>query len=105
MPMFKRCDRCSETFIADSASMKICPICNARGINPPGQKVRRNIQTPPDKLTLDARKADAAGKSYGRWRFEESERRRKAEEIIHKQCEEHKRKEKKHVDESAPDPD
>ena len=61
--------------------------------------------TPPDKLTLDARKADAAGKSYGRWRFEESERRRKAEEIIHKQCEEHKRKEKKHVDESAPDPD
>lgn len=103
--MFKRCDRCGKAFIADSASTKICPICNARGINPPGQKVRRHIQTPPDKLTLDARQADAAGKSYGRWRFEESERRRKAKEIIHKQCEEHKRKEKKHVDESAPDPD
>lgn len=103
--MFKRCTICSETFIADSANMKVCPICNARRIDPPGQKARRHIQSQPDKLTLDVRQADAAGKSYGRWRFEESERRRKAEEIIHKKCAEHKRKEKEHVDESAPDTD
>ena len=28
----------------------------------------------PDKLMLDVRQADAAGLSYGRWRFEETER-------------------------------
>lgn len=27
----------------------------------------------PDKLMLDVRQADAAGLSYGRWRFEETE--------------------------------
>ena len=31
----------------------------------------------PDKLMLDVRQADAAGLSYGRWRFEETERIRK----------------------------
>lgn len=32
------------------------------------------VKTKPDKLTLDVRQADAAGLSYGRWRFEETER-------------------------------
>ena len=36
----------------------------------------------PDKLMLDVRQADAAGLSYGRWRFEETERIRKEKEII-----------------------
>lgn len=36
----------------------------------------------PDKLMLDVRQADAAGLSYGRWRFEETERIRKGKEII-----------------------
>ena len=45
MPMFKRCDRCSETFIADSASMKICPICK----NPDrDQKTIMVVETPRD---------------------------------------------------------
>lgn len=41
----------------------------------------------PDKLMLDVRQADAAGLSYGRWRFEETERIRKGKEIIRRQCE------------------
>lgn len=36
----------------------------------------------PDKLMLDVRQADAAGLSYGRWRFEETERIRKGKEIL-----------------------
>lgn len=39
----------------------------------------------PDKLMLDVRQADAAGLSYGRWRFEETARKRKEKEIIHGQ--------------------
>lgn len=46
----------------------------------------------PDKLTLDVRQADAAGLSYGRWRFEETARKRKEKEIIHSQCEERRRR-------------
>ena len=42
----------------------------------------------PDKLMLDVRQADAAGLSYGRWRFEETERK----EIIRRQCEERRRR-------------
>lgn len=34
----------------------------------------------PDKLMLDVRQADAAGLSYGRWRFEETERIRKGKD-------------------------
>ena len=47
----------------------------------------------PDKLMLDVRQADAAGLSYGRWRFEETERIRKGKEIIRRQCEERRRDE------------
>lgn len=46
----------------------------------------------PDKLMLDVRQADAAGLSYGRWRFEETERIRKGKEIIRRQCEERRRR-------------
>ena len=52
----------------------------------------------PDKLMLDVRQADAAGLSYGRWRFEETERIRKEKEIIpyleipRRQCEERRRR-------------
>ena len=46
----------------------------------------------PDKLTLDVRQADAAGLSYGRGRFEETARKRKEKEIIHRQCEERRRR-------------
>lgn len=46
----------------------------------------------PDKLTLDVRQAAAAGLSYGRWRFEETARKRKEKEIIHRQCEERQRR-------------
>ena len=46
----------------------------------------------PDKQMLDVRQADAAGLSYGRWRFEETERIRKGKEIIRRQCEERRRR-------------
>lgn len=45
-----------------------------------------------DKLMLDVRQADAAGLSYGRWRFEETERIRKGKEIIRRQYEERRRR-------------
>ena len=50
------------------------------------------VKTKPDKLTLDVRQADAGGLSYGRWRFEETERIRKGKEIIRRQCEERRRR-------------
>lgn len=92
MPMFKTCTACKETFIADSPAIKLCPICNAKSQTPPAERARRNVRMTLDPLMLDVRQADAAGLSYGRWRYEETERRRKAEEELHRQIEERKKR-------------
>lgn len=80
MPMFKTCTACKETFIAESPFIKLCPICNAKSQTTPAERAQRKTRITPDRLMLDVRQADAAGKSYGRWRYEETERRRKEEE-------------------------
>ena len=41
---------------------------------------------------LDVRQADAAGNSYGRWRYEETERRRKEEEEERRKFEERQKR-------------
>ena len=92
MPMFKTCTACKETFIADSPAIKLCPICNAKSQTPPAERARRNVRMTLDPLMLDVRQADAAGLSYGRWRYEETERRRKAEEELHRKIEERRKR-------------
>lgn len=78
MPIFKTCTTCKETFIAESPFIKLCPICNAKSQTTPAERAQRKTRITPDRLMLDVRQADAAGKSYGRWRYEETERRRKS---------------------------
>ena len=92
MPMFKTCTACKETFIADSPAIKLCPICNAKSQTPPAERARRNVRMTLDPLMLDVRQADAAGLSYARWRYEETERRRKAEEELHRKIEERRKR-------------
>lgn len=76
MPMFKTCTACKETFIAESPFIKLCPICNAKSQTTPAERAQCKTRITPDRLMLDVRQADAAGKSYGRWRYEETERRK-----------------------------
>ena len=52
----------------------------------------KQIRITPDRLMLDVRQADAAGKSYGRWRYEETERRRKGEEEERRKFEERQKR-------------
>lgn len=92
MPMFKVCTACKETFIADSSSIKLCPVCNAKSMTTPAERARKNYRIKPDRLMLDVRQADAAGKSYGRWRYEETERRRKEEEEERRKFEERQKR-------------
>lgn len=74
MPMFKVCESCKETFIADSPFLKLCPVCNAKSQTPPAERAKKNYSMKPDKLMLDVRMADAAGLSYGVWRQRENEK-------------------------------
>lgn len=64
MPMFKTCTACKETFIAESPFIKLCPICNAKSQTTPAERAQRKTRITPDRLMLDVRQADAAGKSY-----------------------------------------
>ena len=64
MPMFKTCTACKETFIAESPFIKVCPICNAKSQTTPAERAQRKTRITPDRLMLDVRQADAAGKSY-----------------------------------------
>lgn len=97
MPMFKTCTACKETFIAESPFIKLCPICNAKSQTTPAEttpaeRAQRKTRITPDRLMLDVRQADAAGKSYGRWRYEETERRRKEEEEERRKFEERQKR-------------
>lgn len=94
MPMFKTCTACKETFIAESPFIKLCPICNAKSQTTPAERAQRKTRITPDRLMLDVRQADAAGKSYGRWRYEETERRRKEEEEERRKFEERQKRRK-----------
>lgn len=91
MPMFKTCTACKETFIAESPFIKVCPICNAKSQTAPAERAQRKTRITPDRLMLDVRQADAAGKSYGRWRYEETERRRQEEEAERRKFEERRK--------------
>ena len=92
MPMFKVCTSCKETFIAESPAIKLCPVCNAKSQTTPAERAQKNCRIKPDRLMLDVRQADAAGLSYGVWRAREGDKKRKAEEVIHRQIEERKKK-------------
>lgn len=92
MPIFKTCTTCKETFIAESPFIKLCPICNAKSQTTPAERAQRKTLITPDRLMLDVRQADAAGKSYGRWRYEETERRRKEEEEERRKFEERQKR-------------
>lgn len=92
MPMFKTCTACKETFIAESPFIKLCPICNAKSQTTPAERAQRKTRITPDRLMLDVRQVDAAGKSYGRWRYEETERRRKEEEEERRKFEERQKR-------------
>lgn len=92
MPMFKVCTSCKETFIAESPAIKLCPVCNAKSQTTTAERAQKNCRIKPDRLMLDVRQADAAGLSYGVWRAREDDKKRKAEEVIHRQIEERKKK-------------
>lgn len=62
MPIFKTCTTCKETFIAESPFIKLCPICNAKSQTTPAERAQRKTRITPDRLMLDVRQADAAGK-------------------------------------------
>lgn len=92
MSTLKRCPDCGEVFVAESPNGKYCACCSAKRNIPAAARGKGYKKMELDPLMLDVRQADAAGLSYGRWRYEETERRRKAEEELHRQIEERKKR-------------
>lgn len=90
MATLKRCLDCGEVFVSDTWNGKYCACCSARRSISTAARKKDCRKLKPDPLTLDVRQADAAGLSYGRWRFEETERRK--EEKCRRMAEECKRK-------------
>ena len=92
MAVLKRCPDCGEAFVSETANGKYCACCSAKRNIPAAARGKGYRKERPDKLTLDVRRADAAGLSYGVWRAHEEESERKAQEALHKSIEERKRK-------------